>query len=375
MAVELAWEGHHDRHLLRSGLKMKTQIVKINPETPETDRIAHCAGVIRQGGLVVFPTETVYGIAADFNNPKAMARLRDVKRRDGDKPFSIHISQKSLLPNYTPIKSPEVYKLIDECWPGPLTVVVPCFEEGRTIGVRIPHHKIALSLVEESQCTVAAPSANFAGNPPPSTCQAALADLDGLVDLAIDGGEAKFGLASSVVDFTKETPVVLRQGPISQADVDRITQKKRVLFICTGNSCRSVMAEYLLKDMLKNTLNVEVVSAGTAVYFHTSASSETLSVLRKEGIDASGHQSQPIGSILLRKSDLILVMTRSHRQQVLERVPAVEKRVYQLREFLQERPGYDGDLDIPDPMGKSFETYEECAAMIKSAVAKLVKLL
>lgn len=354
---------------------MKTQIIKINPDYPEMDRIAHCAAIIRGGGLVVFPTETVYGIAADYNNPKAMARLREVKRRDGDKPFSINIPQKGLLPNYTPVKSPEVYKLADACWPGPLTIVVPSFEEGRTIGVRIPNHKIALSLLQESQCTIAAPSANFAGHPPPATCIEALKDLDGLVDIAIDGGEAKFGLASSVVDFTQEKPIVLRQGPITQADVDRITQKKLVLFVCTGNSCRSVMAEYLLKDMLKGKDNIEVLSAGTAVYFQTTASSETVTVLGRHGIDATLHESRPISSILLRKADLILVMTRSHRQQVLERVPSVEKRVYQLREFLQERPGYDGDLDIPDPMGKSFETYEECASMIKAAVAKLVNLL
>ncbi len=339
------------------------------------DRIAHCAGIIRQGGLVVFPTETVYGIAADYNNPKAMARLREVKHRDGNKPFSIHISQKGLLPNYTPSNAPAVYKLIDSCWPGPLTVVVPSHEEGKTIGVRIPQNKIALSMVQESQCTVAAPSANFAGNEPPKTCVEALRDLDGLVDVAIDGGEAKFGLASSVVDFTKPKPTVLRPGPISQEDVDRITQKKTVLFVCTGNSCRSVMADYLLRDLIKDRPDVEVLSAGTAVYFHTSASSETISVLKKEGINASQHQSQPINSIMLRKSDLILVMTRSHRQQVLDRVPAVEKRVYQLREFLHERPGYDGDLDIPDPMGKSFEAYEECMVLIKAAVHKLVKLI
>jgi len=324
---------------------------------------------------VIFPTETVYGIAADYNNPQAMARLREVKRRDGNKPFSIHISQKGLLPNYTPTNAPAVYKLIDACWPGPLTVVVPSYEEGKTIGIRIPHNVIALTLVQESQCTVAAPSANFAGNTPPSTCEEALKDLDGLVDLAIDGGEAKLGQASSVVDFTQSSPVVLRPGPISQEDVDRITKKKTVLFVCTGNSCRSVMADYLLKDMLKDRHDVEVLSAGTAVYFHTSASNETVSVLKKEGIDASRHQSQPINSILLRKSDLILVMTRSHRQQVLERVPAVEKRVYQLREFMHERPLYDGDLDIPDPMGKSFEAYEESMMMIKAAVQKLVKLI
>ena len=118
-----------------------------------------------------------------------------------------------------------------------------------------------------------------------------------------------------------------------------------------------------------------IVSAGTAVYFQTSASSETIRILGRYGIDVLEHQSRPINSILLQKADLILVMTRSHRQQVLERVPSVESRVYQLREFLQERPGDDGDLDIFDPMGKSFEAYEECAAMIKAAVLKLVNLL
>lgn len=354
---------------------MKTPIIKINPEFPEMDRISHCASIIRQGGLLIFPTETVYGIAADFNNPKAMARLREVKRRDADKPFSVHIAQKSLLPNYTPIVAPAVYKLIDVCWPGPLTVVVPAHEPGKTIGVRIPQNVIALNLVQESQCTVAAPSANFSGNPPPSTCEEALRELDGLIDVAIDGGEAKFGLASSVVDFTGPKPVVLRVGPVTQDDVDRITQKKTVLFVCTGNSCRSVMAEYFLRDMLKDRLDVEVLSAGTGVYFHTSASAETVAVLKKEGIDATRHQSRSINSVILRKSDLILVMTRGHRQQVLDRVPAVEKRVYQLREFLHERPGYDGDLDIPDPIGKSFEAYEECAAIIKAAVEKVVKLI
>ena len=95
---------------------MKTEVIKIHPEFPELEKIARCAKVIRKGGLVVFPTETVYGIAADFNNEKAMERLREVKKRPEGKPFSIHISQKALLPNYTPMTDPVVYKLIDAYW-------------------------------------------------------------------------------------------------------------------------------------------------------------------------------------------------------------------------------------------------------------------
>ncbi len=354
---------------------MKTEIIKINSEYPEFDKIVAASKVIRQGGLVVFPTETVYGIAANFNNERTMARLREVKRRPEDKPFSIHIAQKGLISNYTPVKDPIVYKLIDACWPGPLTVIVPSHEAGKTIGIRMPQNKIAIQLVQEARCTVAAPSANFSGNPPPSTCEEALKDLNGLVDLAIDGGPAKFGQASSVVDFTQGSPKVVRLGAITQEEVDRITQKKTVLFVCTGNSCRSVMAEYLLRDMLKGRQDIEVFSAGTGVFLQTSASTETVSVLQRRGIDASGHRSQSLNHILLHKADLILVMTRNHRQQVLEWAPEVESRVYQLREFCDDAESRGLSPDIPDPIGQSAEAYEDCRSIIESSLKRLIKLI
>lgn len=354
---------------------MKTQVFKIDPDFPELDKIAFCAKVIRQGGLVIFPTETVYGIAADYNNEKAMARLRKVKHRPDEKPFSIHIAQKDLLSNYTSMDDPRLYKLVDACWPGPLTVIVPSGEEGKTIGVRMPQNAIALTLVQESQCTVAAPSANFSGKPAPSTCAEALRDLEGLVDVAIDGGQARIGVASSVVDFTKEKPVVVRPGVITQEEVDHITGKKYVLFVCTGNSCRSVMGEYLLRKMCADRDDVEITSAGTSVFLRASASAETIHVLEREGIDATGHQSQPLSNILLHKADLILVMTRAHRQQVLERLPEVEKRVYLLREFADDPVGARGSFDIPDPMGKPAEAYEECLITIKDALQKVAKLI
>lgn len=354
---------------------MPTEVMTVHLEFPERDKIVRCAKIIRQGGLVVFPTETVYGIAADFNNAKAMQRLRDVKKRTHDKPFSIHIAQKGLISNYTPVHDPVVYKLIDEYWPGPLTVVVPAHEEGQTIGIRMPNHMVAIRLIEEAQCTIAAPSANFQGNPPPSTCQEALRDLDCLVDLALDAGPAKFGQASSVVDLTRSQPTVIREGVISQADVDRISRRKTILFVCTGNSCRSVMAEYLLRDMLRGRDDVEVISAGTSVFLRSTASAETLTVLRKEGIDACQHQSQGLNNVMLKKADLIFVMTKGQRQQVLERVPDVENRVYLLREFATDPLASDVDMDIPDPMGRPAQAYEECLVTVKNALGKVIGLI
>ncbi len=354
---------------------MKTKVIQIDPKWPQPDRIIEAAQMVHQGGLVVFPTETVYGIAADNANPRAIQRLREVKRRSEGKPFSIMIAQKELIRNYTTYSEPGLFKLVDRYWPGPLTVIVPADTGGGSVGIRIPDHPVAMKLIENSHCTIAAPSANVEGQPPPATCEEALRDLDGLVDLAIDSGAVDIGKASTIVDFTRGRPTVVREGVISQADVDTVVGKKHILFVCTGNSCRSVMAEYLFRKVLQSRTDVEVSSAGTGVLFPTSASQEALGVLKDKGIDARGHVSRPVTNILLKKSDLIFVLTRAHRSQVLERVPSVEKRVYILGEFRSGAVRSEQDLDIPDPIGKSHIEYQECAAVIEDCLKKVIQLV
>jgi L-threonylcarbamoyladenylate synthase len=354
---------------------VKTKVVKVNPKAPEADRILEASRVVHQGGLVIFPTETVYGIAADHANPQAMKRLRDVKKRSEDKPFSLMIAQKELIRNYTPCADPKLFKLIDRYWPGPLTVIVPAGKKGDTVGIRIPDHAVAMALLEHAHCTIAAPSANFEGNPAPLTCDEALRDLDGLVDMALDSGKVDIGTSSTIVDFCGEDPKVVREGVITQQDVDDVTGRKHVLFVCTGNSCRSVMAEYLLKQMFKGRKDVDISSAGTGVYFQTTASSEAIKVLKDEGVDAYAHLSRPVTNMLLKKSDLIFVMTRSHRSQVLEHVPAVEKRVYLLGEFSTRPVRHERDLDIPDPIGRSHSEYHECLEAIKDCLGRIKELI
>ncbi len=340
------------------------------------DILSRCGQIIRKGGLVVFPTETVYGIAADFSNPEAMKRLRQVKQRVDGKPFSILVAQTGLIANYAKTDNPALYKLIYAFWPGPLTVVLPDKNsEGKTIGLRMPDNTIALRLVEESRCMIAAPSANIEGNPPPVTCQEALRDLDGLVDVAIDGGSARIGKGSTVVDITREKPNILREGLITGQEINQAIERKNVLFVCTGNSCRSVMAEYLLKQKVRDRKDVAVFSAGTGVFLHSTASHETLMVLKEKGLDASGHVSQPLDSVLLKQADLIFVMTKMHRSQILDRVPEVEQRIYLMREFIDDPNGDEHQADIPDPMGGTHEAYKNCLKDISKAIDKIATLL
>jgi len=354
---------------------LKTKVIKLHPEFPDIESILRCANVVREGGLVIFPTETVYGIAADNSNPKAIQRLQEVKHRSSNKPFSILISQSELISNYTRSNRPFLYKLIDRYWPGPLTIVVESKDSLKTVGVRVPDNIIARKLMSEIPGPVAAPSANIEGRPAPRTLEEALVDLDGLIDIAIDGGPATYGEGSSVVDITQEKPVVLREGVIPAAEIEALARRKTILFVCTGNSCRSVMAHYLLQNMVKHRDDLEVCSAGTSVFIQAKASAETISVLQEKGINAHSHLSQPINTILLKKADLIFVMTRGHRQQVLERVPEVEKKIYLLKEFAAGPDSLMSDLDIPDPIGRDRTEYKLCLRVIEEAVTKVVGLL
>ena len=198
---------------------MKTSLFN---DTIENIRTA--ADIIRDGGLVAFPTETVYGLGADALNSEAVGKVYEAKGRPSDNPMIVHIAETSELAGLTDDISEDMCVLMDKFWPGPMTMIVrrkdivPDVTTGGldTVGVRLPSSDVARSLIKESGCPIAAPSANISGRPSPTTAEHVIHDLYGRIDGIICGEDCDFGIESSVIDMTCDPPMILRPGAITR---------------------------------------------------------------------------------------------------------------------------------------------------------------
>ncbi len=205
--------------------------------TVVTDDVETAARIIREGGTVAFPTETVYGLGANVFDEAAVAKIFDAKQRPADNPLIAHIATLSQMRDLATEITANTARLIDRFFPGPLTVVlrkterVPSIATAGlgTIGVRMPRGEVAHRFLLACGVPVVAPSANLSGRPSPTTWQAVLEDLDGRIDCILRGEPTEIGLESTVVDCTGDVPVLLRQGAVSLEDLRAVVPETRTL--------------------------------------------------------------------------------------------------------------------------------------------------
>ena len=209
---------------------MTTEYVVLNEEAPDRAVIERAGKILREGGLVAFPTETVYGLGGDALNPASSRKIYEAKGRPSDNPLIVHVCR---LEDIGPIVSempPEAEKLAAAFWPGPLTMIfrkndrVPRETTGGldTVAIRFPSNRIAQALIEAAGGYIAAPSANRSGRPSPTLAKYCLEDLDGRVEMIIDGGQVGIGLESTIIDLTEGIPTILRPGYVNRKMLEKV---------------------------------------------------------------------------------------------------------------------------------------------------------
>ena len=350
---------------------MKTKVLRLDGSPDDDAKIRTAARAVRDGKLVAMPTETVYGLATNADDREAVRRMAEVKLRDPDKPFALMIPDKAHVERYVGPVPELVSKMMRLFWPGPLTIVVR-LEDGRTVGLRLPDHPVARAVVAWAECPVAVPSANRAGAEPPTRAEEVLQELGGQIDLLVDGGPAQKGRSSTVVLFREGQIEMLREGPISEAEV-RAAAAYSVLFVCSGNSCRSPMAEAFFKkqmaDRARNRMTIvrggaiRVLSAGTGVMKEGEVNPLAAEVMAEVGLDISGHRSRPLSVGMISAADRIYTMTERHRVTILEMIPDARDRVETL----------DPSGDLLDPAGTDISSYRDCRDRIAALVESVAE--
>jgi protein-tyrosine phosphatase len=350
------------------------------------DIIHRTVQALTEGQVVGLPTDTVYGIAANALDADAVEKLVDIKGAH-DSPMAISVRSRQAAEDFYCVASPVVRRLTHRCWPGPLTVVTPCNHPDSAIhqlpeavrkriagpddcvGFRVVEHRILESIHRYMAAPLVLTSANLSGQPDQSTAEGVEQQLADRLPLLINDGATRYGGPSTVVRVVGNRWAMIREGVIEEAAIKQFV-KPVVVLVCTGNTCRSPMAETLMRELVRKHFGredvVRVLSAGVAASVGNSASPQAIEVMGQRKLDLTGHASQPLGEEIMNVADLVLTMTRAHRDAILAAWPDMHDRVSTLRR--------DGG-DISDPIGMPVESYRQCADQMEEQLEQWLNRL
>jgi protein arginine phosphatase len=358
---------------------MGAPVVQILQAADYANQIRRAAQLLTDGKLVALPTETVYGAAALISNPVGRERLRAFRQGSPSRPFVPHLTQPEQAGDFLTALSETAKRMMSKLWPGPVGLqfdVEPArrrvvaarmnaaesdLYEGSSITLRCPDHRVFADVAVAAGGTIAAAFAGAPGEFDPSLLSA---ELDGKVDLILDAGPPRFSQPSTLVKFDRDGYHVVRPGVYDERTIRRL-MKTTILYVCSGNTCRSPMAEAITRRLLADRLGVdaseleksgyEVLSAGAMAMPGAKATPVAADVIRALGGDLSRHRSRPLSVELINQADLIFTMSRNHSRAVIAMVPSAESKVQTL----------DARTDIEDPIGGDAELYRALARQLR----------
>ena len=371
---------------------------KIDPAKPDKEIIQKAVEILRNGGIIVYPTDTLYGLGVDALNEKALTRLYLLKQRGEKAPVSLMVPNISTIKKYTAKLSPEINNALKKLLPGKVTVILPQKDKDtlpylfrmnkkNKLGFRIPRHNVCSALNKSYPNPITTTSANISGKANALTIQDIIAQFGDKLDLILDAGPVKGKKGSTIIDFTKNPFLVLREGEVS---VDKIRKKlpdiplqKRkskyvVTFVCSGNICRSPLAMGILRAMLSKTKYrnlVEVNSAGTLNLPTQPVYEYAGEVAEENHIDLSEHFSRPVTERIMDEADLVVCMALNHYTHLRAAFPQHKEKIIMLKQW--NRPKKLFNPSIADPIGHSRDffrdTYREIHKELKRVFPFLIQ--
>ncbi len=360
---------------------MAPQVLDVAAASDPRDAVHRVVQAFVEGKVVALPTETVYIAAASGLSDRAVQKLLSLREGKLDGPATLAVRSMDEVLDYVPVLPRIGRRLARRCWPGPVTLQLadahpesavhrlpPRVREAvlpnGEIRVRVPDHELALRALRLLAGPVVMIGAHRSGDADAVTAQDVVSRLGNDIDVVLDDGRCKFAQRSSIVRVGERGFDILRQGVFSETNLNRLASFMIVL-VCTGNTCRSPMAEALLKKRIADRLGCTaaelddrgyvVMSAGLSAPPGGRAAAEAVQTMKERGLDLGQHESQPLSERIVRFADFIITMTRSHREAILEHFPDAEPRVHTISR---------GTGDVADPIGGPLDLYRRCAEQL-----------